>query len=111
MEHPILAWAGAVVVVGTLLGTSIGAYLFLDGLRDSTDALHAELATSIAEKKALDKDWLHFDRGDHQNILDQGKAIQWQVKLLLARMGGDGSLLYQIGLRDGQALCKASEGR
>ena len=109
MEHPIVKWFGAAVVVGPILATSVGAYLFLDDLRQSTDALHSELAKSITEKKALDDKWLDLDREDHQDILWQGKAIQAEIKLLISRLGSDGSLLYQVGLRDGMALCRSQE--
>ena len=108
-QHPLVQWLGAATLAGGIVATCVGAYLFLDDLKESTDALHDELAESIAEKKALDIRWLDLDREDHQNILNQVVATQAEIKLLVARLGSDGALLYQVGLRDGMALCRSQQ--
>ena len=98
MEHPLVRWLGIVVVVGTVLVAVVGLYVFFDHLNQG-----------LVAKRELDKEWLALDRNDHQAILDQCKAIQVDIKLLVSRLGGDGALLYQVGLRDGMALCRAQE--
>ena len=85
--------------MGSFLAALVGGYIFIDHLNDLME-----------DKKELDTEWLELDRKGHQAILDQCKAAQVEVELLAARLEGDSSLLYQVGLRDGMALCKAGHG-
>ena len=85
-------------MVGSVLAALVGGYIFLAHLNELMEA-----------KRALDEKWLVLDTEGHQAILDQCKAAQHATELLRERMGGDGSLPYQVGLRDGAATCRSQQ--
>ena len=105
-QHPIVAWIGAICGFITLIGTCVGVFLYLEHIQDITEALHDEVREGIEDKKALDKDWLNLDRVDHNKIMRLEDDILHEIELLGMQYETDNSLLYQLGLRDGQALCK-----
>ena len=98
MANPVIRRIEEFVLVGSVLVAVVCGYIFL-----------AHLNELMEEKRELDKIWLDLDRKGHQAILDQCKAAQHATELLRERMGGDGSLPYQVGLRDGAASCKAGQ--
>ena len=97
-DHPVLKGLSMLVVVVGVVIACIGLYIFFDHLNQG-----------LKDKRALDKEWMKLDRDGHQAIVDQCKAAQVEVKLLAARLDGDGSILYRLGLRDGMALCRSQQ--
>ena len=98
LNHPILKWATAMFLVVSIAGVFVGLYIFFDHLNQG-----------LKDKRVLDEKWLKLDTEGHQAIVDQCKAAQVEVKLLAARLEGNGSLLYELGLRDGMALCRSQQ--
>ena len=98
LDHPVIKWATVIFLVVSIAGVGIGLYIFFE-----------HLDQGLAAKKVLDEKWLDLDIEGHQNILDQCKAAQVEVKLLAAKLEGDWSLPYRLGLRDGAALCRSQE--
>ena len=82
----------------SVVGTGIGLYLFFNHLNQG-----------LKDKRALDEKWLELDREGHQSILDQCKAAEVQIKLLAAKLEGDGSWLYELGLMHGMQLCRSQQ--
>ena len=105
-QHPIVIWAGVICGFITVVATCVGAFLYLEHIQDVTEALHYEVREGLQDKKALDKDWLDLDRADHNKIMQLEDSILHEIELLGMQYKIDNSLLYQLGLRDGQALCK-----
>ena len=108
-DHPVVAWARFVLVLISAVLMLAGAYVYGENLLRSTNGLHGKIVeeaarisrqieTRNAEKKALDRDWLQSDS-------EQAQAIQTEIKILRERLNVDASLMYQLGLRDGQRLC------
>ena len=97
-DHPVLKGLSMLVVVVGVLIACIGLYIFFDHLNQG-----------LKDKRALDKEWMELDRKGHRAIEDQCRAAQVETKLLAAKMDGDGSLLYQLGLRDGVRLCRSQQ--
>ena len=112
-DHPAVLWAGFVLAVVSFIVMCVAAYydarVSLQNLERSTNGVHEkiieesariskQIETRNAEKRALDRDWLQSDS-------DQAQAIQAQIQILRERLNVDASLMYQIGLRDGQRLC------
>ena len=108
-DHPAVAWAGFVFAVVSAAVTVAGAYIYAENLQRSTNGLHAKIVeeaarisqqieTRNAEKRALDRDWLKSDS-------DQAQEMLAEIKILRERLNVDGSMMYQIGVRDGKRLC------
>ena len=108
-EHPVVVWGCFVLSLVTAVLMLAGAYIYGENLLRSTNGLHGkiieeaarisqQIETRNAAKRALDRDWLKSDS-------EQAHAIQAEIKILRDRLNVDASLMYQIGLRDGQRLC------
>ena len=97
--RPVFERLTAIVLLVSIAGACIALYIFFEHLNQG-----------LKDKKVLDQEWLKLDREDHQGIKDICKAAQAEVKLLAAKLEGDSSLIYELGLRDGMALCKAGHG-
>ena len=78
LDHPVIKWATVIFLVVSIAGVGIGLYIFFE-----------HLDQGLAAKKVLDEKWLDLDIEGHQNILDQCKAAQVEVKLLAAKLEGD----------------------
>ena len=105
-QHPIVVWSGVICGFITLIATGVGVFLYLEHNQDVIEALRDEVREGLQDKKALDKDWLDLDREDHNKIMQLEGNILHEIELLGMQYETDNSLLYQLGLRDGQALCK-----
>ena len=105
-QHPIVIWVCIIGGFLTVTTTCIGAFLYLEALKGSNETLHDELRKGLQDKKKLDDKWLDLDRFDHSEIMRLETEILHEIELFGERYKTDNSLLYQLGLRDGQALCK-----
>ena len=108
-DHPVVAWIGFVLGLVTAVLMVAGGYIYGENLQRSTSGLHGKIVeeaarisrqieTRNAEKRALDRDWLQSDS-------EQAQAIRAEIQILRERLNVDASLMYQIGLRDGERLC------
>ena len=108
-EHPVVAWGCLVLTVVSAVLMLAGAYVYGENLQRSTNGLHGKIVeeaariskqieTRNAEKRALDRTWLKSDA-------DQAQAIRAEIRNLRDGLNVDASLMYQLGLRDGQRLC------
>ena len=97
-DHPVLKGVTVAALLVTCIAACFGVYVFFDHLNQG-----------LKDKRALDKEWMKLDRDGHQAIVDQCRAAQVETKLLAAKMDGDGSILYELGLRDGMALCRSQQ--
>ena len=116
-EHPLVKWLLVLGGIATAVVMAVQGILYLEELErntvllhdeivSSTDKLHDQIEERIKEKEALDDKWLELDRADHLRIIDIGTAARNDIKRLHDKIGVDGSLMYQLGLRDGQRLCE-----
>ena len=97
-EHPVAAWVGFVLTVVSAVLMLAGAYIYGENLVDRTERIYQLIEKRNEEKKALDRDWLKADS-------DQAQAIRAEIQNLRDGLNVDASLMYQLGLRDGQRLC------
>ena len=68
------------IIVGV---AAAGVIYFLDNIHSTLTADHAQMATII-------------------EAIDELETTQGKI---LGRLDGDGTILYEIGVRDGRALC------
>ena len=104
-RHPIVFWSGFFGGLFTVIATCVVAYLFLENLDRKANALHADFRSSIEAKEELDDKWLNLDRADHASMIHLATELRGDIKRLEERLKLDSGLLYQLGLRDGRALC------
>ena len=110
-DHPIVKWGAVLMAIATCVATAVGCFMYLEDLRRETSNLHSELIEGFDEKKELDQTWIDLDRKDHDAMIHLGKDIRSDIKVLGERFKSDPGLLYQLGLRDGKALCEAAGGK
>ena len=104
-QHPIVIWVCIIGGFMAVIAACVSGSLFMKHLSDSTDSLHVQIRKGLQDKKELDKEWLDLDRADHGKIIRLEAEIIHEIQLLGDRYKTDNSLLYQLGLRDGMALC------
>ena len=108
-DHPVVAWIGFVLGLVSAVLMLAGGYVYGESLQreqrglnenvvERTERIYQLIESRNAEKRALDRDWLKSDS-------DQAQSIQAEIKILRERLNVDASLMYQLGLRDGQGLC------
>ena len=107
-DHPIIKWGAVLMAIATCVATAVGAYLYLEDNRRNTLNLHSELIEGFKEKKELDKMWLGEDRDADTALIQLGREIRGDIKVLGERFKADPALLYQLGLRDGMNLCEGA---
>ena len=105
-RHPAIFWSGFLGGLVTLIGSCVALYLYLENLDRKTNTLHDDFSHSIQAKEQLDDEWIKLDRADHANMIHLATEIRRDIKRLEERLKIDSVLLYQIGLRDGKALCE-----
>lgn len=86
---------------GIIAVTAASAYVYLEGLREETAHVYEELMALGAEQRQLDQNWLASDNDQHGEILIEIAAVRAYIEARLT----DGSLLYDLGLRDGARAC------
>ena len=104
-RHPVVFWSGFFGGLFTLVSTCVVVYVYLENLDRKTNTLHDIFSSSIEAKEKLDDEWLKLDRADHARMIHLATELRGDIKGLEQRLQLDSGLLYQIGLRDGQALC------
>ena len=105
-RHPIVFWSGFFGGLFTLIGTCVVAYVYLENLDRKTNTLHDDFSHSIEAKEELDDGWLKLDTANYAKMIHLATEIRRDIKRLEEILKTDSVLLYQIGLRDGEALCE-----
>ena len=102
-EHPLLKLAGMLFAAAFAIA---GAWIYLEDFKwkqkqihEETVKLHTSLMKRFDEERASDAKWLLVDHDDHDKIMRM-------IDVLSARLGSEGGLIYQIGVRDGKQLCE-----
>ena len=108
-QNPIVMWCG---IVFTLLSVAVATgagYIFAENLMIGIQAnfkeqreLRQQIRIEREAEKFGDQLWVELDTA-------QSRAIMDAVNSLRALIEHDGTLLYQLGLRDGQTLCEAGQ--
>ena len=108
-KHPVVAWGLLILAVISAVVMLAGTYIYGENLQRSTDGLHGKVVERTEriyrliekrneEKRVLDRTWLKADS-------DQAQSIEAQIQNLRTGLNVDASLMYQLGVRDGQRLC------
>ena len=105
-RHPVVFWSGFLGGLFTLIATCVVAYVYLENLDRKTNTLHDDFSRSIEAKEELDDRWLKLDTANSARIIHLVTEIRRDIKRLEEKLKTDSVLLYQIGLRDGKALCE-----
>ena len=104
-KHPIVIWVGVIIAFTSVIGTCVGAFIYLEHQSNEMSATRDDLIEGFDDKKELDKTWLELDREDHADMIELGNQIRNDIKLLDEKVRTNPILMYQIGLRDGKRLC------
>ena len=104
-RHPVVFWSGFFGGLFTVIATCVVAYVYLENLDRKTNTLHDDFSSSIEAKEKLDDGWLKLDTANYAKMIHLATEIRGDIKRLEEGLKLDSVLLYQIGLRDGQAIC------
>lgn len=101
MTHPVVPPTVAQwIQTGLIAVTAAGAYVYLEGLREDTAHVYAEILDLGQEQRDLDRAWLADDDRQHGEILTAVEGVRAYLD------GSRGELLYELGLRDGARACR-----
>ena len=104
MNHPLIVWGGIVFTIISVVLMVGGAYVYAENLMYRIDESllgQQRLRVSIEEQRAAerfgDEIWVELDKTEHNAIMESVNSLRHLIQ-------NDGTLLYQLGLRDGRAL-------